>query len=84
MLLTLNYLAIFLFCGISASRKVAGLVFLDLSRFDGLALILLLVSKTLPIAVSTLINVSNNVAIFSSILLVRLYIFSSTLSAVIE
>ena len=84
MLLTLNYLAIFLFCGISASRKVAGLGILDLSRFDGLALILLLVSKTLPIAVSTLINVSNNVAIFSSILLVRLYIFSSTLSAVIE
>ena len=91
MLLILNYLATLLFRGTNESRKFPGLgfSFLDISRFDGLAFILLLlvsrtlVSKTLPIAVSTLITVSNNVAIFSSIFLVRLYIFSSTLSSVI-
>ena len=85
MLLILNYLAKFLLEGISTSRKfpLLGFSILDFSRFDGLALILLLVSRTLLIAVSTLINASNIVAIFSSIFLVRLYIFSSTLSSVI-
>ena len=87
MLLILNYLATFLFIGgINASRKLTGLglSILDFSRFDGLALILKLFSKTLPTAVSILINASNIEAIFSSIFLERLYIFSSTLSSVIK